>query len=67
MRISARREFQAQVVQMARTFGWLVYHTYNSENSEPGFPDLTMVRERVVFCRVEDNQGAGNAASAEMA
>jgi len=39
------RELQAQVVELARWLGWLVYHTYDSRRSAPGFPDLVMVHE----------------------
>lgn len=42
----SEKEFQAQVVETAKTLGWLVYHTHDSRRSEPGFPDLVMVHER---------------------
>lgn len=35
--------FQAQVVALARSLGWLAWHTYDSRRSAPGFPDLTLV------------------------
>ena len=31
-------EFQAEIIAYALSFGWLVYHTYNSRGSQPGFP-----------------------------
>lgn len=34
---------QAQVVAVARTLGWRVYHTHDSRRSHPGFPDLVLV------------------------
>lgn len=35
---------------VAATTGWrLRYHTYRSRNSEPGFVDRVLVRERVIF------------------
>lgn len=47
-RQSARREseaeFQGAVVNLARTWHWLVYHTFDSRHSEAGFLDLTCVR-----------------------
>ena len=57
VRIS-EKEFQAQVVELAETFGWLVYHTYDSRRSQRGFPDLTMVRrDRVVFAELKSDTG----------
>lgn len=37
-------EFQASVVDLARTFGWWTYHVLRSKGSEPGFPDLLLLR-----------------------
>ena len=53
----SEKEFQTQVIELARVLGYICYHTYNSENSEPGFPDLTMVRERVVFAELKSAKG----------
>ena len=43
------KAFQASVIRVARTLGWLVYHTFDSRRSASGFPDLVLVRERVLF------------------
>lgn len=43
-------QFQAKVIAAARQQGWLVYHTYDSRKSEPGFPDLVMVRRPRMIC-----------------
>lgn len=52
------KEFQGLVVDIARTLGWLVYHTFDSRRSEPGFPDLVMVRgQRVVFAELKADRG----------
>lgn len=32
---------------IGRAYGWRVYHTYDSRNSEPGFPDLIMIKDGV--------------------
>ena len=40
----SEKDWQTQVVDAARKAGWLVYHTYDSRRSYPGFPDLIMVR-----------------------
>lgn len=40
----SERDLQRQIVNTAKMLGWMVYHTYDSRKSEPGFPDLIMVR-----------------------
>ena len=48
----------AGVRAMARHFGWLVYHTKWSIKSEPGYPDLTLVRPpRVIFAELKGQRG----------
>lgn len=32
------------VIELARTCGWLVYHTHDSRHSAAGFPDLVMCK-----------------------
>lgn len=38
------KQFMGQVVQLAKLFGWLVYHTHDSRRSIAGFPDLILLR-----------------------
>ena len=54
-RSMSEREFQAKVVEHAKASGWLVYHTWNSQNSAAGFPDLVMVRRdgRLIFAELK--------------
>jgi len=40
----SEREFLRQVIEAAQALGFLVYHTHDSRRSQPGFPDLVMVR-----------------------
>ncbi len=51
------KQFQAAVIQAARLLGWMAYHTHDSRRSESGFPDLVLVRERVVFCELKNEKG----------
>src|SRR5262249_31803425 len=53
----AEKEFQAQVVQLARLLRWRVYHTYDSRRSAPGLPDLLLVRERVLWAELKTESG----------
>lgn len=56
-------EFQSQVLGIAKRYGWLVYHVYNSKRgrvSSKGFPDLVLAHEkqgRVVFAELKDATG----------
>lgn len=38
--------FQARVIALARSLGYLAYHTHFSKHSEKGFPDLALCRIR---------------------
>jgi hypothetical protein len=60
----SEKAWQAQVVELARMLGWLVYHTFNSRRSQAGFPDLTLVRERVVFVELKAERGKPTAEQA---
>ena len=39
------RHLQDRLIEAARLCGWRVYHTFDSRRSQPGFPDLVMVRD----------------------
>jgi hypothetical protein len=51
------REWQTQVVRYAKQLGWTVYHTHDSRRSEPGWPDLALVRERLVMAELKTDTG----------
>lgn len=56
---ASEKAFQQKVSDYAREHGWRVYHTFKSASSEPGFPDLVMLRrgvERVAELKVQDNK-----------
>lgn len=45
------RQLQDLILNAARRLGWRCYHTFDSRRSEPGFPDLVLVRRRRVIWR----------------
>jgi len=48
------KSLQDTVTKMAKALGWRLYHTYRSEKSEPGYPDLCMVRDgRLIFAELK--------------
>ena len=51
------KQFEAQVRQMAKMFGWLYYHTFLSKWSSAGFPDCVFVRERVIYAELKSETG----------
>jgi hypothetical protein len=62
----SEKAFMADVVTLARQLGWLVYHTHDSRRSEPGYPDLTMVRGgRVVVAELKAEKGKPTEAQAK--
>ena len=38
------KQFQGQVVTLAKYCGWMAYHTLDSRGSTAGFPDLVLLR-----------------------
>lgn len=53
----SEKQFQEHVIALAHRLGWLVYHTYSSQRSAPGFPDLVLVRERTLFRELKSATG----------
>lgn len=51
------KAWMQQVIELAKTLGWRVYHPWLSVRSEPGFPDLTLLRERIVFAELKTDRG----------
>ena len=45
----SEKEFQSDVIDLAKRHGWMTYHTYDSRRSEPGFLDLVLLRGEVAI------------------
>lgn len=50
-------ELLAKVKELAEYTGWMVYHTYDSRRSDEGFPDLVLVKDRVIFAELKSEKG----------
>ena len=54
----SEKDYMQTIKDLARYSGWSVYHTYDSRRSDPGFPDLVLVRPpRVVFAELKSQRG----------
>ena len=47
------KQVQSAILDIARLLGWRVYHTFDSRKSEAGFPDLVLVRDRVIYAEIK--------------
>ena len=47
------KQFQQAVIDYALLHNWKIYHTYDSRKSVPGFPDLVLVRDRIIFAELK--------------
>ena len=43
------KQFQQQIIDLAKICGWKEYHTWRSIHSPAGFPDLILVRDCVIL------------------
>ena len=56
--VMSEADLQRSIIIAAREFQWLAYATYRSMRSEPGFPDLVLVRPpRVMFLELKTAKG----------
>lgn len=65
------KQFEQQLIGtngkpgIARVLGWRCYHTLRSKGSEPGYPDWTLVRDRVIFLELKREAGVVSPAQRE--
>jgi hypothetical protein len=55
--LMSERQWQQQVIDLARLFHWGYYHTHDSRRSNPGFPDLVLWKDRTIFAELKTNHG----------
>lgn len=54
----SEKDLQAEVKALAEGMGWLVYHTWNSQRSDKGLPDLLMVKgHRLIAAELKSDKG----------
>ena len=46
-----------QVIELAQATGWKVYHPWISIHSARGWPDLALVRERLILAELKSEAG----------
>lgn len=63
--VLTEKQWQRQLTDLARVLGWRTYHTFLSRWSDSGFPDLVLVRDRVIFIECKRSNGQPTAAQAE--
>lgn len=51
------KQLQAAVIELAGYLKWKTYHTYDSRRSAAGFPDLVLVRDRILFVELKTAKG----------
>lgn len=52
------RQWQTAIVRTAKQFGWVCYHPKYSIGSDPGYPDLTLVKPpRIIFAELKTATG----------
>jgi hypothetical protein len=60
------KEWQDEIVELAGYYGWRVFHPYDMRRSEPGWPDLTLVRPgELVFAELKTDKGRRTPAQIE--
>ena len=47
------------MIKLSRLLGWMCFHTHDSRRSEPGFPDLVLVKSGrpVIYAELKTDTG----------
>lgn len=62
----SEKQFQRLVLDLACLEGWHTYHTYDSRKSNPGFPDLCLLRrQRCLMVELKSERGKLSTAQEE--
>lgn len=62
----SEREFQQQIADLARLYGWKVHSVWDSRHSPAGWPDLFMIRNgEVLAWEVKREDGRAKATEAQ--
>lgn len=57
---------QSNILDLATRLQWMSYHTHDSRRSQPGWPDLAMVRRgRLIIAELKQERGRPTAKQAE--
>lgn len=66
MKTLTEKEWLQHVRDLAHSFGWKTYHTLRSKGSEPGFPDLVLVKaSQLIFLELKSEEGRFTSTQAE--
>ena len=61
----SEKQWQTELVTAAKDLGWKVSHAWTSINSAAGFPDLVLVRDRLIFAELKTMRGKVTTAQRE--
>ena len=55
--VITEKQFEGQVKDLAKLWGWKYYHTWRSIHSPAGFPDCVFARERIIWAELKTETG----------
>lgn len=55
--VQSEASWQAEIETLAALRGWICWHDRDSRMNDAGFPDLLLIRERVVWIEVKKESG----------